>query len=628
MDGDTLFVWDADGRPPVGNWIVVLWRSLQEDASPAAVSIPLLVERNSDVLRASYLAWIYELGERTVQGSSLVDYLQLRPGLSSWWMSLLAEKCSYSKSPHIADAIRALALAQWVGDHSPAKLVLVSANRSLVKCIRAWCNTRGLAFEWTPLPGASEKKLSWPRHIYQLMPHRLRSLIWLARHLRQSWRLRGVGLSEWRATKGKVTFVSYLFNLTPEAIKAGRFSSSYWAHLPKELESQKVATNWLQWYVKDALLPSEQDAADILSQFNAAADGLQVHATLSTFLTVRVVLRTLLDAGRLAWKVRRIPKRFFRARLNEVDLWPLFEDEWRESSQGVAAMNNSLNLNLFESALQILPKQRMGVYLQENQAWEFAFIHAWKAAGHGRLIGAPHSTIRYWDLRYFFDPRSYDRDSMAPLPLPDQVALNGHAATESNRWGNYPMDGAVEVEALRYLHLENLSTTGRDEHRVENEQMRILVLGDYVDRNTHLQMSLLETAISLLPQSASVTVKPHPACPILPARYPGMRMEVTNLPIAQLLAQCNVAYTSAGTSAAADVYCAGLPVVSVFDADTLNQSPLRGRGDVSFVSTAHELASALISAVTASRPELVAQRFFNLDSSLSRWRRLLLWHEE
>lgn len=105
-------------------------------------------------------------------------------------------------------------------------------------------------------------------------------------------------------------------------------------------------------------------------------------------------------------------------------------------------------------------------------------------------------------------------------------------------------------------------------------------------------------------------------------------MEVTNLPIAQLLAQCNVAYTSAGTSAAADVYCAGVPVVSVLDADTLNQSPLRGRGDVSFVSTAQEVASALISAVTASRPQLVAQRFFNLDSSLSRWRGLLLSPEK
>jgi surface carbohydrate biosynthesis protein (TIGR04326 family) len=276
----------------------------------------------------------------------------------------------------------------------------------------------------------------------------------------------------------------------------------------------------------------------------------------------------------------------------------------------------------------MLPKQRIGVYLQENQAWEFAFIHAWKLAGHGQLIGTPHSTIRYWDLRYFFDQRSYERIGSAALPLPDQVALNGHAAREAYRRGNYPINSTVEVEALRYLHLENVSVRENEVHRAEYGRMRILVLGDYVSRNTHLQMSLLEATMPLLPESAIVTVKPHPACPIQPAHYPGLRMELTKAPISQLLTGCSAAYTSAGTSAAADVYCAGVPVVSVFDADTLNQSPLRDRDDVFFVSTPDELASALLSAVTAPRAALGAQNFFNIDSGLPLWRKLLLSAKE
>lgn len=623
IDGATLYVWDADEKPPNGNWIVVLWRSVQEDVSPGAVSIPMLVERNSDSLRASYLAWIYELGERKVHGQSLVDYLQVRPGFSFWWMSLLAEKCSYSKSPQIADAIRFMALVQWVGSHSPAKVVLVSANRALVKCVRSWCAGLGLAFEWRQI-SVKQVKLPWIRRIYELLPHPLRALIWLVRHLHRSWPLRGVGLSEWRGSKGRLTFMSYLFNLSPDSLKSGRFESSYWAHLPKELQREGIGTNWLHRYVKDSLLPCERLAAKALRQFNVAAGGEQVHVTLNTFLEARVVIKTLRDAGRMAWKFRRIPGKIFEPSHNGVNLWPLFEEEWRDSSFGLTAMNNALALSLIEYALQLLPKQCAGIYLQENQGWEFAFVHAWKSAGHGQLIGVPHSTVRYWDLRYFFDRRSYDRSGIAALPMPDLVALNGKAARESYTMGDYPMDKTSEVEALRYLYLEEVATKEDEMHRPENRCIKILVLGDYLSRNTHHQMSLLWQAMLRLPDSAIVTVKPHPACPIQPANYPGLRMELTKEPISQLLARCNVAYTSAGTSAAADLYCAGIPVVSVFDAGTLNQSPLRGRKDVFFVSNAEGLATALLAALTTPSSELRSQDFFQLDSRLPRWRALLM----
>ena len=407
-------------------------------------------------------------------------------------------------------------------------------------------------------------------------------------------------------------------------MKAGYFESSYWAHLPKVLQLEGISTNWLHWYVKDLLLPSEQEAANALRQFNRSAGGEQVHTSLNTFLKASVVIKTLFDAGRMAWKVSRIPRKFFQISQRGFNLWPLFEDDWLSSSFGLAAMNNALALNLFESALQMLPKQRVGVYLQENQGWEFAFVHAWKWAGHGRLIGAPHSTIRFWDLRYFFDQRSYDRSGTAGLPLPDQVALNGPAAWDSYRTGNYPMDSSVEVEALRYLHLVDISTKRNRIPRPENGRLRILVLGDYLSRNTNLQMSLLEEAMPRLPNNTIIVVKPHPACPILPANYPGLRMELTKAPISKLLAACSVAYTSAGTSAAADVYCAGVPVVSVFDSDTLNQSPLRDRADVLFVSTAEELACALLSASTTPRLDFIPQNLFKLDSRIPRWRRLLL----
>ena len=74
--------------------------------------------------------------------------------------------------------------------------------------------------------------------------------------------------------------------------------------------------------------------------------------------------------------------------------------------RGSAAVINLLWIELFDQALRDAPRQDKGFYLCENQGWERAFIHAWRKHGHGELIAVPHATVRFWDLRYFADPRT------------------------------------------------------------------------------------------------------------------------------------------------------------------------------------------------------------------------------
>ena len=144
----SLLIWDAEGEPPDGEWTPVLWREFVSNAQPDAVSIPALIETNADLLRKRYLEWVYELGEKIIQGRRLVEHLQLRPGFSFWWMTLFAEKCNYSKSKQIDDAIRLMAFDEWATNQSVSRVVLSTANQSLAKCIRLWCTNLGVVFEW------------------------------------------------------------------------------------------------------------------------------------------------------------------------------------------------------------------------------------------------------------------------------------------------------------------------------------------------------------------------------------------------------------------------------------------------------------------------------------------------
>jgi surface carbohydrate biosynthesis protein (TIGR04326 family) len=622
-----LIIWDNEGVASFDDETLLLWNSCCESASPKTISIPSLVEDRAEVLRQRYLAWIYDLGETRIRGRSLTEHLELRPGFSYWWMTLLAEKCNYSKSPQIDTAVKMMAFDEWAERQPICRIRLVSANAALVECFRLWCAKYEVKFEWQP-GSQIENRSTWFRRIHNALVPWMQACIWLFRNTIDRWPLRGVGVQKWQASSAKVTFVSYLFNLVPEALAETRYESRYWGSLPQILHREGCKTNWLHLYVKDGLLPTARIAADTLRAFNETEREGQVHVALDSFICGRVLAKTLRDWLKIFRISKKLENQISQTASQKLALWPLFADDWRQSMSGRTAMANILHLNLFESAMALSPKQHVGVYIQENQGWEFGFIQAWRAAEGEDLIGSPHSTIRYWDLRYYYDRRSYIQGGRIDLPMPDKVAVNGPAARRAYLSGGYPVMSLVEVEALRYLYLAGFPTKSSNTPKKDRGQLRILVFGDYLANNTKIQMSLLEQANRFLPAGCGITVKSHPACPIEPADYPMLKIALTTKYVGELLKECDVAYTSAVTSAAVDAYCAGVPVVSLLDPKTLNQSPLRGEVGVQFVSTAEELANALTMGAARLFAFKSEQSFFFVDTALPRWKQLLLERSE
>jgi surface carbohydrate biosynthesis protein (TIGR04326 family) len=621
-----VLIWDAEGSPPLSDSTIVLWRAFSDGMTPNIVSIPSLIEENADTLRARYLAWVYELGEIRIRGQRLVDHLEIRPGFSYWWMTLLVEKCNLAKSPQIDDAIRLLAFTDWAFGRNLSSITLVNDNKPLAECLRMWCERCGVAFKWQRLPKVKSLGL-WIRSASSALLPATQAWRWLLKYLLDRWPLRGAGLKAWQHDAGTVTFVSYLFNLVPESAKDGRYESRYWGSLPELLRREKCKTNWLHLYIKDDILPDSKKTAETIRAFNSAGKGTQAHVTLDTFLSWRIVRQVVIDWVTLALKGKRLKGLIASSAdsmCRPLNLWPLFDKDWRESMYGQTAMSNGLFRSLIDAAMNKLVTQRIGCYLQENQAWEFALIQNWRMASHGRLIGVPHSTVRFWDLRYFSDPRSYNQSQSKSLPLPDQVALNGRAAVDAYLKGGYPADNLVQVEALRYSYLSNTDVKSVPQALGVRRGLRMLVLGDYLVGNTRLQMGLLAKAATSLPTDIVITVKSHPSCPIDPEEYPELSLTVERQPLSELLPKFDVAYTSAVTSAAVEAYCSGLKVISVSDPNTLNMSPLRGYVGVLFVSTSDELVVALTDTKTAAPSHNLKNVFFTTDRSLSRWQKLLM----
>jgi surface carbohydrate biosynthesis protein (TIGR04326 family) len=295
--------------------------------------------------------------------------------------------------------------------------------------------------------------------------------------------------------------------------------------------------------------------------------------------------------------------------------------DWALTLTGPLAIHNLFYVTLFDKALSKIPKQKKGLFLFENLGWESAFIHAWRKSGHGVLVAVAHATVRYWDTRYFFDPRAILSKDTNKLPHADMVALNGKFAVDSLLRSGYPKERIIECEALRYLHFSNAQFKQK-KIRQQGEPLRILILGDYMPSGTINMLVMLEQSIPGIAADVLFTIKSHPNYPVQPEEYPLLHLTIITDQLHTILQDFDMALSSNMTSASVDACLAGLPVIIVLEDAELNFSPLRGNANVNFVSNADELAHAVNRDGSHFSVEGIDD-FFYLDPTLSRWEKIL-----
>lgn len=617
----TLLVWDVEGTPPIGDWTTVLWRSFWKSDDPNVISIPKLVEDQAGILRSRYLAWVYELGETLLKGKRLVDHLELRPGFSYWWMTSLAQKVNVLETSQIDNAIKAFVLESLVLEHKPISIVLVSNNDKIASTLQSFCQKLRLRFKWNfvKLP---EKPKPIARLIYSFLPYPMRAIIYFLWYLFKSLPLLRTKQVAAPAFNGEITFVDILVHLDRKAFTTGTFISNFWATLVDKLFRSNVKTNWLHNYFYQETIPTLVRAQWLIGCFNKCSGEIQSHALIEANLSLSVFIKALKDYFRtmmLSFHLSAASSHLLPAG-SSLDLWPLFKHEWIDSLRGQSAMVNCLRFSFYEKTFSGIPYQKIGVYIQENKPWEMALIYTWKAAGHGKLIGVPHATVRFWDLRYFYDSRSYERTGKNVLPIPDMVAVNGPAAKKVYLEGGYPEPQVTEVEALRFLHLLNRNPANTPINSQSNA-LNVLVCGDSLSATNDKILSWIEIAAQSLPPETSYVFKLHPAYPVKLGDSPSLTLEMTDAPLGELFADCDVVFTSNLTSAAVDAYCLGIPVVQMLDGNTVNVSPLRGLKGVVHVTNPTELAEALRNA--KQRERVMPESYFCLDEELPRWQKLL-----
>lgn len=598
-----------------GSWV---WGI--DSTGNSANSLNSYIEVNAERLRVKYLSFIADLSEFDFEGKSLAEHFQLRNDYNIWWMSLLAEKSVY-KSPAIANCIKLLALEEVLSANKPSKLELYTNDSRIKKSIEILCS--GLDIEFSFHRTTTEvtlKKVFNLRVLYLSLPHPIRAILFFLKHLFLLFITKRSPKPVWYEGANSIFFFSYFIHLDKKKANAGVFYSRQWEILPQTLNKLGIKCNWLHHFLKSDVAHNITEGSELIDSFNKNSSVNGIHSFINNYYEfyssikiIKIFFSFLIKSPGSS-----VLNKAFKVNNSAVSFWPLLKEDWKTSFYGTTAIENLVWIFQMDQAFREMPKQKLGLYLQENQGWERGLIAAWKKYGHGTIIGVPHSTIRFWDLRYYDDKKLFQNPNKWSQPQSDYVALNGPYSLSAFKEAGYAVDSIVCLEALRYLNY-GIANTVVGARRTKGKK-NIIILGDIMIESTQ---ALLKQLQNISPSWTSLSIKLHPGGLIDLRNYSDLKLVEEKGALSSILSNYDTAIVVGSTTAALEAYLDGLKVILFLMKGELNMSPLMGFKDVNVVKSATDLEDALNSTHTTNKDDSERKEYFWSDSQLPRWRELL-----
>jgi surface carbohydrate biosynthesis protein (TIGR04326 family) len=619
MSKNTITIWDIKKnirKTPKNNSLYnVLWNGYNKDNDPSTVSILKIIELNPLNNRRKYLEWSYRTNQR------LNKCFKINKDFSFWSMSLYSEKCNFVKSPEINNAIKLIAFEDWIDSNKVENIILHTSNKSLLNTFDDWCNRNDINLTKHFYSERKSIKRNLKHILFNKLPYSLQSILWLFIYIKNRWSQKGIGLSKWKKSEAQITFVSYLVNLNYKKIKIGDYESHFWGDLPEKLKKLNYKVNWLHIWVESDNLKKSKDVIKSLNKVNEKSKDEQAHVTLDSFLSINLIFTILYKWIHIIIQSFAAQSVFFQNQNNKFNLNILQKEDWQKSIYGVEAIKNILFYELLNSAFESLEPQKLCCYLQENQGWEFGLISSWRQKQKGFLYGVPHFTIRFWDLRYFFDKRYFKKQGKGNNLRPDKILINGQIPRKQLIQGGYPKNDLINVEALRYNYISARSFKKQFKNK---NTFKILIVGDIDINDTNQQLSDLSKALELIPLKISVSLKPHPATNINDIDINILKVSIVYDKLDHLFNQNNLILCSSNSSSAVEAYYLNLPLAIYLNQKTLNLSPLKNVFDASFYSSYSELEKIILKYYYSEHKSKPKNKinYFHLDEKIPSWLKL------
>ena len=210
----------------------------------------------------------------------------------------------------------------------------------------------------------------------------------------------------------------------------------------------------------------------------------------------------------------------------------------------------------------------------------------------------------------------WSREDDNPMPWPDRVAVNGPAMRAQCLGAGYPANRMVDVEALRYLDIQQELPPSLSEGPV-----RILVCGEYSPDAAKRMLDVVNEALDIIDIPITPTYRPHPAYVGPQVRlHPSIQFD-NNASIREAIGDADVVVTGVMSSVLVEAACSGRLALIVSDSDAFLTSPVELPAHAVFVTSPESISGAITnSSAAAQRASVDVNDFYGIDPKLVSWR--------
>tara|TARA_Y100000816_G_scaffold292520_1_gene288293 strand:- start:5541 stop:7397 length:1857 start_codon:yes stop_codon:yes gene_type:complete len=571
------------------------------------------IETNKEEIRNIYLEFIENFENKRKFKSKFSDIFTLNDPNDLWHMSSIYEKCP-NRSYVTSECIKLLAIDKLLSKEKPDLIELITSNININKSIKELCEKKKINFI------CKSKNFVHFNSFKNLLKIRLlKTIYFIFRNFLDCFK---INQKKVKFFKNSICLVSYLINFKIIEKKGDHiFFSDYYNDLPELLINHDLKINWLHFEVNKMLTRKFNQSQNI----NSRLDNQNYrHSIVGNMLDFGVFFSSLVVFIKITFKIiliRKI-KDLFDVENTNVNFSYFLKDDWVSSSRGSQLFFSIIMIKLFDKLFSKMPRQNFGIFLLENQAWEKAFLSAWKRYSHGKLIGIDHTTglLRYWDLR-FYKSKSFFRSIESSKYLPDFFGVNGPASKDNLLKSGFPKTRIIENDALRFNYLQKYIDLSQKHVEFNN---KILLIGDIDYYSTKKLLDDVQEISNFLDKKTKLIFRPHPGTKKIKNLINSAtkkNFSISELPLIEEILKSDTIIVAGSSSVSVESYLLNKNVLVYLDRQKLNINPINSVKSIKFTSDAKSLLQAIKNKSLAVSTRKNNLFWLNLD--LNKWKSII-----
>ena len=414
----------------------LLWNDFNLDKNNNIYSINKLIEKDKIYYRKKILS-LGNIYLNKIWRKSKLNFI-IDNNFDYFFLSSIFHQSAYHKNSLHLLTVKFLVIRDFIKLRNFSKVYINISDNNFSKLIYKYCISKNIKVE-----------------IKYLNKNRFNSIflkfIKKKNYLKQIlFMISKISLKEkkFSAKKDDIIIFDIFIHFSLDKLKKGNYKSSYWNSLVHTIKKNNLKVKWIHLFYPSKTIRFLRDANKITKILNSKSKDTS-HLILDNLFSFKSATKALIKYFKIVtiYLIHRksliIKKSSSLSEFNNI-LGPYISD----SFMGHKLLRNIFFYECFNNLVNAIDKPKMGIYIMENIDFELILNYLWKKKINSELISFPHSSARFWDLRYFF----LNQNNSKKL-FPNKVLIHSKDTLDWAENIKISSKDIIPVESLRYEDL-------------------------------------------------------------------------------------------------------------------------------------------------------------------------------